>query len=624
MEKVSAHESVVQMHEKVKADGMSSVVERFDAQGIRCKFCSDGVSCQLCSMGPCRLTAKASRGACGVDANTMAMRNMLHRNIMGIAAYSFHAVESAKTLKAAANGSDVFAVKEPGKLKGFAEKLGINTDGDTNKIAGDVADFIIAQINLDGDTESTMVNAFAPKSRKELWRKLGIFPGGPLHEIMSASTSAMTNVDGDYVSLALKALRLGIASTYGALVPIEMCHDILFGTPKPHKTNVDIGILEKDYVNIVVNGHEPFVGAALIKVIKDDPGLNGKAVAAGAKGIHVVGSIETGQELIQRFECDDVFVGLTGNWLNEEFVLATGTVDVFAADMNCTIPTLSEYAEKYNATIVPVSKLVALQGVDKRLNYLPEDAKSIALELIDIAISNFENRKDKPSSPSEHKKQIISGCSAEAILDVLGGSLTPLLDAIKNGTIKGVTALISCTTLKNGPQDALSIAVAKELIKRDILVLSAGCGNAALQVGGLTTLEAADIAGEKLKGLCKALNIPPVLSFGTCSDTGRIANLVTAIADALGVDPSQLPVAVTAPEYLEQKAVIDAFFAVAFGLYTHVSPTPPVTGAPELVALLTSGIEGITGGKVAVGEDPVEIVNGIEDHINKKRAALGI
>jgi carbon-monoxide dehydrogenase catalytic subunit len=575
-------------------------------------------------MGPCRITPKADRGACGIDANSMAMRNMLHRNIMGIAAYSFHAVETAKTLKAAANGSEVFSIKETDKLKDFASKVGIDTNRDVDQIANDLADFIISEINKDSDSESKIVEIFAPQKRKELWRKLDIFPGGPLHEIMSASTSAMTNVDSNYVSLALKALRLGIASTYGALVPIEICQDILFGTPKPHKSFVDLGVLEKDYVNIVVNGHEPFVGAALIKVIKDDPDLNEKAKNIGARGIHVVGSIETGQEMMQRFETDDVFVGMTGNWINEEFVLATGTVDVFAADMNCTIPTLNEYAQKYNATIVPVSKLVALQGVEKRLDYVPKRAKEIAYELIEIALENFENRKDKESTPSEYKKEITTGFSSEAILALLGGTLTPLLDAIKNGSIKGVTALISCSTLTNGPQDALSIAVAKELIKRNILVLSAGCGNAAMQIGGLTTPDAADLAGEKLGGLCKALNIPPVLSFGTCTDTGRIANLVTVIANTLGVDTPQLPIAVTAPEYLEQKAVIDAFFAVAFGLYTHVSPTPPITGAPELVQLLTNDVENVTGGKVAVGDDPVEIANGIEEHIIKKRIALGI
>ncbi|MHC1573632.1 MAG: anaerobic carbon-monoxide dehydrogenase catalytic subunit, partial [Candidatus Syntropharchaeales archaeon] len=198
------------------------------------------------------------------------------------------------------------------------------------------------------------------------------------------------------------------------------------------------------------------------------------------------------------------------------------------------------------------------------------------------------------------------------------------LDAIRDGAIRGVVALVSCTTLKNGPQDSLTVAVAKELIKRDILVIAAGCGNAALQVAGLETPEAKELAGEGLRTVCEKLDIPPVLSFGTCTDTGRIAMLVTAVADALGVDPSDLPVAVTAPEYMEQKATIDAVFAVAFGLYTHVSPAPPVTGADRLVKLLTEDVEELTGGKIAVGDDPVEIVDGIEEHIKKKRSKLGI
>lgn len=34
-----------------------------------------------------------------------------------------------------------------------------------------------------------------------------------------------------------------------------MVQDILFGTPMPHEVNVDLGIMDPDYVNIVFNGH---------------------------------------------------------------------------------------------------------------------------------------------------------------------------------------------------------------------------------------------------------------------------------------------------------------------------------------------------------------------------------
>ncbi len=195
---------------------------------------------------------------------------------------------------------------------------------------------------------------------------------------------------------------------------------------------------------------------------------------------------------------------------------------------------------------------------------------------------------------------------------------------IKNGTLKGVAGLVSCTTLRDSGQDCMTVEVAKELIKNDVLVLAMGCGNAAVQVAGLEAPEAKELAGPGLKAVCELLGIPPVLSFGTCTDTGRILVLVGAIADALGVDVPALPVVATAPEYMEQKATIDAMAALAFGLYTHVSPVPFVTGAPNLVKLVTQDLPGVTGGKLAVETDAKEAVAGMLAHIDEKRAALGI
>ena len=115
-----------------------------------------------------------------------------------------------------------------------------------------------------------------------------------------------------------------------------------------------------------------------------------------------------------------------------------------------------------------------------------------------------------------------------------------------------------------------------------------------------------------------------MLSFGTCTDTGRIMLLVGAIADALGVDVPALPVVATAPEYMEQKATIDAMAALAFGLYVHVNPVPFVTGAPNLVKLVTQDLPAITGGKLAIESDAKEAVANMLAWIEDKRTALGI
>ncbi len=619
----SYHASVHTMLEEMRENGEDSVFDRMDAQGKRCQFCEQGIRCSLCSQGPCRISARASRGACGIDADGMAMRNFLLQNTMGTAAYTYHAGEVMKTLAKATPGG-TYEIKDWSKLELLATVVGEEVEP-KDTLPKRVADAVWAEFNRDHQSPSPLVEAFAPKPRVEVWKKLGIMPGGVLHEHVRCATSSMTNIDGDYVSLALKGLRLGLATAYGAQVPLELAQDALFGTPQPHVVKVDLGILDPAYVNVVVNGHEPMMGAALIAAAHEQ-GNQDKAKAAGAKGLHIVGSIETGEELVQRFEVDDVFVGLTGNWLNQETAVATGAIDVFAADMNCTVPTLAETCATHGALLVPVSDLIGIPGAAPAVVFDPAKAGDQAQQLIDMAVDNFPKRAAKGNGklPALRTGEAVVGFSTESILGALGGSLDPLLDVIKNGTLKGVAGLVSCTTLRDSDQDSFTVAVAKELIKNDVLVLSMGCGNAACQVAGLQTLDAKQFAGPGLTAVCELLGIPPVLSFGTCTDTGRIMLLVGAIADALGVDVPALPVVATAPEYMEQKATIDAMAALAFGLYVHVNPVPFVTGAPNLVKLVTEDLPGVTGGKLALESDAKEAVAGMLAWIETKRAGLGI
>ena len=150
----------------------------------------------------------------------------------------------------------------------MCEKLGIDTKGDINQVAERLANFFIQELSNDYQEPSKLIQAFAPKARQKVWQDLAIFPAGVLHEIKDATASCLTNVDGDYISLARKALRLGIACIYGAQIPLEMCQDILFGTPMPHEVDTDLGIMDPEYINIVFNGHEPWLGIATIYELK--------------------------------------------------------------------------------------------------------------------------------------------------------------------------------------------------------------------------------------------------------------------------------------------------------------------------------------------------------------------
>lgn len=625
--RVSYHDSVEEMLLKIRKDGLSNAFDRYALQEkIRCKFCLEGLSCQLCSNGPCRISEKSGqeKGVCGIGPDAMAMRTLLLHNIMGAGTYSHHAYEAYRTLRETARGKTCFQIKDLAKLKWMCGMVGISTNQSDSMMAEQLADLLDQEMAKGPGEPGVMVEAFAPKKRKEVWKELNIYPSGIIHEEQNCVASCLTNVDGDYVSLAKKALRLGLATIYTAQIGLEMVQDILYGTPKPHEVNTDLGIMDADYINIVFNGHQPWVGVATLKKARTAQ-VQQKAKDAGAKGLRVVGSIETGQELLQRFPVDDVFTGLMGDWLSIEPLLSTGTVDVFAMDENCSPPAIDQYAEKYQATLVSISTIIGVPGVRQHMPYNPQDADKTADGLIELAIENFKKRHGKiiPTVPQNMQKAI-AGFSTEAVLEVLGNKLDPLVEVIKMGKIKGVVALASCSTLRNGPQDWNTVNLTKELIKKDLLVVSCGCGNHALEVAGLCDLPAKELAGAGLREVCDMLKIPPVLSFGTCTDTGRVSMLVTALADFLDVDVPQLPIAVTAPEWMEQKATIDGVFAVAYGAYTHLSPTPFITGAPQLVKLLTQDVESLTGGKVALGDDPIQIANDIETHINLKRKALGL
>lgn len=631
-ERISYHKSVQKVYERIKKDGMNNIWDRYVAQGLgknpdqRCPFCMGGVRCDLCSNGPCRAdVSKDKRGVCSITGDGMAMRMMLLRNVMGTSTYHYHTDQTIKTLRATANGQTMFEIKEPEKLKVLANRLGIDSSGSIKEIAIRFCDFVEEDFNRKYDEPSKIVEALAPEDRKKTWKELNIFPGGLHGEILLATSSCLTNVDGYYASLALKAMRLGVAMAYQSQIINEYGMDILYGIPKPHEMRVDLGVLDPDYVNVLPNGHEPFLGFAMVKLARK-PEWQEKAKAEGAKGLRIIANIETGQEMIQRWTMDDVFYGFTGNWIAQEAVLASGCVDLFACDMNCSMQIDPKYASKYHFKLVPVSDVVAFEGITDRIDYAPEKAKEQAAQLLEMAVNNFKERRKSVEAVADlPMSEAIVGFSPESILDALGGSLNPLLDVIKDGTLRGVAGLVSCTSLRDNGQDVHTVAMAKELIKRDVLVLALGCGNGGVQVAGLCSLDAQKLAGPGLKAVCEKLNIPPVLSFGTCTDTGRLADLIGTISKALGDVPiPDLPVAAVAPEYMEQKATIDAIFALAFGLFTYVNPIPTVTGGPNLVKLLTQDCKDVTGGILNVEQDATKAADEILNHIEANRKKLGI
>lgn len=618
----SAHCSVNEMQERTQNLGLETVFDRYQAQQPQCGFGMQGICCQLCSHGPCRISPRAPRGICGATADTIVARNLVRLSVHGAAAYSHHMEEIAKTLKATALGKTPFKIGDEAKLREVAGVVGLDTSKSASELAIELADVMLAELRKASDEPLALVQAFAPKSRLEAWEKLGVIPGGVHSEIRDALTKSMTNITTDAVDLLLTTVRLSIAAGYMGLVGTITLQDILLGTPKLTRSEADLGIIDPATVNIVAHGHVPLMGTAVLQVIEDEE-LQALARQVGATGIKLYGSMCTGQELMQRSATSaSGFAGQLGNWITQEFMIATGAIDLVMMDMNCSIPGLKEVADRFHTKLVNVDRIIRMAGVTDTVDFAPEKAADQARQLVKMAIEAFKNRGTDIKIPS-HKSAAVAGFSVETILGALGGSLDPLLDAVKSGAIKGIAAVVGCTNNRNG-HDTMGLTLTRELIKRNILVINSGCMSSATQIEALMLPEAADQAGEGLKAVCQALGIPPVLNFGSCVDIGRIGVAVTAIANALGVDPSQLPVAASAPEYMEQKAVVDGVFAVAFGLLTHLGPIPPITGSQTVTSILTDGVEGLVGGKFLVELNPVKAADAIEAHINAKRRALGL
>jgi len=168
------------------------------------------------------------------------------------------------------------------------------------------------------------------------------------------------------------------------------------------------------------------------------------------------------------------------------------------------------------------------------------------------------------------------------------------------------------------------VNLVQELIKNNVLVVTTGCNALACAKAGLLLPEAADLAGDGLKGVCKSLGVPPVLHMGSCVDISRILVVASAIANALGVDISDLPLAGAAPEWMSEKAVAIGAYVVGSGVFTVLGTVPPVLGSRNVAQLLTSGAKDVVGASFAVEPDPFKAASLMINHIDGQRRKLGL
>jgi carbon-monoxide dehydrogenase catalytic subunit len=600
--------------------GLETAWDRFEAMLPQCGFGELGLCCRHCNMGPCRISPfdeeGPKQGICGATADILVARGLIRMIAAGAAAHSDHGRDIAHTLLLTAEGkSGGYEVKDEAKLKALAAEYGIKTSKRTKEeIALDLARAVYAEF---GKQEGPIrFTRRAPEKRVALWQSLGIDPRGIDREIVEIMHRTHIGVDNDPVNLILQGLKASVADGWGGSMIATELSDVLFGTPTPVRSEANLGVLKEDEVNIVAHGHEPTL-SEMILAATQDPEMLALAKKYGAKGINMVGMCCTGNEVLMRHG-----IPLAGNFLQQELAIITGAVEAIIVDVQCIMPALGALAGCFHTKFISTSPKAKFPGAT-HIEFHEEHAYDIAKEIVRAAVENYRFRKAAMVHIPDQKMECLVGFSVEAIVGALGGTLEPLLDAIRRGAIKGIGAVVGCNNVKI-QHDYGHVRLVEELIKNNVLVVTTGCNAIATAKAGLMLPEAAEQAGDGLKAVCQALSIPPVLHMGSCVDISRILVACAAIANALGVDISDLPAAGAAPEWMSEKAVSIGAYVVSSGVFTVLGTVPQVLGSPVVTELLTQGANGVVGAAFAVEPDPFKAAKLMIDHIENKRAALGI
>ena len=619
--------ATLELLDKARKENITTVFDRAD----NLKPCPIGIEescCKVCAMGPCRLprTKKGEEkervGVCGATVETIVARNFARKVAAGTASHSDHSREVVETfIKTARGETQGFSIKDEAKLIAVALDFGIAVEGrEIKEIAIELGEKALTEFGKQ-QGELTYIKK-APLKRQEIWKKQGVTPRGIDREVVEMMHRTHMGVDQDYKHIFQQANRTALADGWGGSMISTDLQDIMFGTPVPILGSINLGVLKEDQVNIIVHGHEPLLPEMLV-VASKDPEIKKMAEAVGAKGINLAGMCCSANEVLMRHG-----IPVAGNFLQQELALVTGAVELMTVDVQCEMQGLKTMADCYHTKLITTSDRAKIEGAE-HIEFHPEHGLDTAKQILKMAIENYRNRGKNVYIPSQ-KRDMVAGFSYETINYLLGGifraSLRPLNDNIINGRIRGVAGVVGCNNART-PHDAAHIAMIKELIKNDVLVLTTGCAAMACGKEGLLTPEAAkEFAGPGLAEVCETVGIPPVLHMGACVDNSRILIAATAMVKegGLGDDLSDLPAAGAAPEWMSEKAIAIGQYFVASGVFTVFGTTWPTMGSEKVTKHLFEEHEEMFGGKWAFEADPIKAAHLMIEHIDKKRKALGI
>ncbi len=620
----AATNALLETAQKVGADTWQ---QRVKNQTPHCGFGEAGTCCRICSMGPCRITKKAPRGICGCDVHGIVARNYLIFTAGGAATHSDHGREIMHTLHETKEGGN-YQVKDPEKLIRIAKEWGVETEGkDIYDLAHEMAEIGLLEYGKPFGTQKFIKRA--PEHTQELWAKADIEPRAIDREV--SQSMHMTHMGCSSLAEALirQALRAGLSDGWGGSMMGTEFSDVMFGTPRPIDTEANIGVMEKDNVNIVVHGHDPSLSEMVVH-FANDPEMIAYAKSMGAKGITVSGVCCTSNEVTMRHG-----IPMAGNYLNQENVVLTGACEAIVVDVQCIFPALGPLSKCFHTKFITTSPVARIPD-SEFIQFHAETADVSAKAIVKMAIENFKNRNPELVHIPNQKQKARVGYSVEAIKKVLDtvansqldefGTTKPLIECVHSGVLRGAVAMVGCNNPKVRP-DTAHIGLMKKMLENDIIVITTGCSaQAAAKAGLMDPVQAKEYCGAGLKRVCELANIPPVLHMGSCVDISRMMVLASDIAKDWGINISQVPVVGCAPEWMSEKAVSIGNYVVATGIETFLGVDPYSKGSEEVTRLLQGedGIKEWVEAKFVVDTDIDSLGDKMIACIEAKREALGI
>jgi carbon-monoxide dehydrogenase catalytic subunit len=513
------------------------VWDRYEGSLPQCGFCETGLNCRDCLQGPCishPFKDQNKVGICGKDKDILAVHSFVRLVVQGAMGYLDQLTDFAQGVEAK-EGSP--------KRKQEAAKIIKDIQG------------------MWGDGMTDVMKKL-PKALMDGWKTMGVYPDGMARSLFKVSQKLDGGV-GSIEEILLWAFKGALIGCAAQMLQGRLKASV-FGDTAPTNIEVNLGVLQKEFPNILLYGHF----SPLLK----------RKIAESAKGkkIGVMGV------------CTDSFVppysfAPVTNYGSQEIPLMTGAVDLIVAGDQCVNPSLAGLAKIWKIEVIPTEVL------DRG------DLSSFAKKIVEKAQEAFKARGEVSRDIPSIKESAVMGFSVKDI------DVNKVGKAVMDGKIKGVAILAGCNNVKF-TQDHEIVSLAKELLKKDVFCISEGCASVSLAKFGLLNPKQRDAScGKGLSALLSSLgkNVPAVVDLGSCENSG-VTDFLLSLASAGKKPIKEFPMVACFPEANRTKAVARAVWTVAMGIPTYFWPFLPVTGSQKTMEALGEFCEEKFGARLHV------------------------